>query len=398
MKHDKIIHPANGVVGKFIDQETAAGFLLVAAAILAVIASNTPGLSRLYEEVLSTRFAIELGSLQLGKPLLHWINEGLMAVFFFLVGLELKREMLEGDLSSREQVTLPGLAAVGGMAVPASIYYVVVQGNPELTGGWAIPAATDIAFALGAVSLLGKRVPSALKVFLLTLATLDDFGAIIIIALFYTVNLSGLAMILAAVALAVLFLLNRLGVERVAPYVILGVCLWAFVLESGIHATLSGVGLAAAIPNRRKNGSPVIAPLEIALHPYVRYLILPVFAFANAGLTLSDLSLSGFTAPLPLAIILGLILGKPLGIMAGVAIALSARIATLPRGCSWASILGVACLAGIGFTMSLFIGTLAFSSDIHSAQVRLGVICGSLVSACLGYLVLRSTRLQTETR
>ncbi|MGH6874517.1 MAG: Na+/H+ antiporter NhaA, partial [Aestuariivirgaceae bacterium] len=248
MKRDGSGNQAQDPVGRFIDEEAAGGLLLVAAAALALIASNAPGLSALYETLLSTQLSVEFGALRLSKPLLHWVNEGLMAVFFFLVGLELKREALEGHLSSRAQAMLPAFAAAGGMAVPAVIYYLAVQGDPILAKGWAIPAATDIAFALGAVSLLGKRVPDTLKIFLLTLATLDDFGAIVIIAMFYTVDLSLLASLLAAGTLIVLFALNRIGVERLSPYLLTGIALWIFVVESGIHATLAGVALAMAVP------------------------------------------------------------------------------------------------------------------------------------------------------
>lgn len=384
----------NGSLARFIDQESAAGLLLIVAAALAIIASNIPSLAVHYGDLLSTRLSVELGSMKLSKPLLLWINEGLMAVFFFLVGLELKREAVEGHLSSFDQIVLPGFAAIGGMAAPALIYLLVVRGEPELVSGWAIPAATDIAFALGAVSVLGKRVPVALKVFLLTLATFDDFGAIVIIAVFYTADLSPLAMLLAAGALALLIVLNRSGVERVTPYVLVGICLWVFVLESGIHATLAGVALAIAIPNRGGQGEPIITKIESALHPYVRFLIIPMFAFANAGLPFSGVTLGALVTPLPMGIALGLIVGKPLGILAAVVIAVRAGLTKLPEGSSWMSMSGVASLAGIGFTMSLFIGTLAFSSLIYSAQVRLGVIVGSLGSALLGYLILRCSHSQ----
>jgi NhaA family Na+:H+ antiporter len=376
-------------LARFIDQEAAAGLLLLAATALALVASNAPGLSALYDALLSTKLSVEIGTLGLSKPLLLWINEGLMAVFFFLVGLELKREVVEGHLSEIDQVILPGLAAIGGMAAPALIYYLVVQGEPALVQGWAIPAATDIAFALGAVSVLGKRVPAALKIFLLTLATLDDLGAIIIIAVFYTVDLSPPAMILAAIALVGLILLNRLSIERTTPYVLLGICLWFFVVESGIHATLAGVAVALSIPVRTNDSEPIIEQLETALHPYVRLLILPIFAFANAGLSLSGISAASIAAPLPLAVTLGLVVGKPAGILLAVALAVITRIARLPHDSTWTSVLGIGFLAGIGFTMSLFIGTLAFESTVYSVQVRIGVLCGSLLSACLGYLILR---------
>ena len=381
-----------------MDQESAAGLLLVIASALAMLASNVPALAVLYDELLSTKLSVEVGALGLSKPLLLWINEGLMAIFFFLVGLELKREAIEGHLSRIDQVILPGVAAIGGMAAPALVYYLIVQGEPALIGGWAIPAATDIAFALGAVSILGKRVPAALKVFLLTLATLDDFGAIIVIALFYTAELSVLAIVLASAALVLLTVLNRLSIERTTPFILVGICLWVFVVESGIHATLAGVALALAIPIKSKGGEPILDRLETALHPYVRFLILPVFAFANAGLSLSGLSLAGLMTPLTVAITFGLVMGKPLGILLAVGLAVAFGIAKLPPGSSWASILGIGFLAGIGFTMSLFIGTLAFDSTAYSAQVRLGVLCGSLASVCLGYLVLRYATMERLPR
>jgi Na+:H+ antiporter, NhaA family len=379
---------AAAALRNFMTHESAAGLLLLAAAAAALLASNTPVLASLYDDLLSTRFSVELGALHLGKPLLLWINDGLMAIFFFLVGLELKREMLEGHLSSRDQAMLPAFAAAGGMAAPALIYYLVVRNDPVLLGGWAIPAATDIAFALGAVGLVGSRVPASLKIFLLTLATLDDFGAIVIIALFYTSQLSMAASVLAALALLVLFALNRLGVERITPYVLLGVALWVFVLESGIHATLAGIALAMAVPLRTRKGEPIIARVEEALHPYVRFGIMPLFAFANAGLPMTGLSPASLLDHLPLAIALGLILGKPLGIMAAVGLAVGTRRAKLPRGATWLSMLGIASLAGIGFTMSLFIGTLAFGTDDHALSVRLGVLAGSLVSALVGLGIL----------
>ena len=378
-------------VGRFIDEEAAGGLLLGGAAVLALIASNAPGLSALSEGLRSSQVSVARGSLKLGKPLLLWINEGLMAVFFLLVGLELKREALEGHLSSREQVMLPAFAAAGGMAAPALIYYLAAGGDPVLAKGWAIPAATDIAFALGAVSLLGKRVPAALKIFLLTLATLDDFGAIIIIAMFYTEDLSAQASLLAAGALIVLFALNRSGVERLSPYLLTGVALWIFVVESGIHATLAGVALALAVPLRARDGRPIIAPLEEALHPHVRYLIMPIFAFANAGLPLMGLSPASVIAPLPLAILLGLVIGKPLGIVAAAVLAVASGLARLPGNASWRAMIGIGCIAGIGFTMSLFIGSLAFESAAHAAQVRLGVICGSVISALLGFAILHQS-------
>jgi NhaA family Na+:H+ antiporter len=335
---------------------------------------------------------VQVGELGVGKPLLLWINDGLMAIFFFLVGLEIKREVLDGHLSSREQIVLPALAAVGGMAAPAAIYLLIVSmkgGDAALLNGWAIPAATDIAFALGALALLGNRVPMSLKVFLLTLATLDDLGAIVIIALFYSAGLSLPQLALAGGALATLLAMNRLGVTRIAPYAFVGIALWLFVLKSGVHATLAGVVLALTVPLARKDGEPIIERLEENLHPYVTWLILPLFAFANAGVSLAGFSFSMLTDALPLAIGLGLLLGKPIGILLACGLATRSGLSSLPEGMRWSHLGGVACLAGIGFTMSLFIGTLAFSGDAHAAGVRLGVIAGSLVSAVAGYLLLR---------
>ncbi len=377
-----------GGLRAFLRHESTAGLLLVLAAAAAIAAYNIQSLAPYYDGILSLPVSVSMGSLVLAKPLLLWINDGLMALFFFLVGLELKREMIEGNLSSRDQIILPALAAAGGMAVPALIYSLVNIGSPELLRGWAIPAATDIAFALAALSLAGKRVPVSLKVFLLTLATLDDLGAIVIIALFYTSNLSALALTLATVALLVLFSMNRLHVDRTALYVFAGLALWVFVLKSGVHATLAGVAVALMIPLKRRDGSDFVHALEVAIQPYVTFLILPLFAFANAGIPLGGFSLGNLMQPLPLGIALGLVLGKPLGVLGAVALAVKTGIARLPEGAGWAHMAGVGCLAGIGFTMSLFIGSLAFESGTEVTLVRVGVIAGSLVSAVLGLAIL----------
>lgn len=379
-------------LARFIHHEATAGLVLVAAAAAALVISNSDALLPLYDSFLKTTVRVQIGEAGVGKPLLLWINDGLMAIFFFLVGLEIKREVLEGHLSSKEQIVLPALAAVGGMAVPAAIYLLTITlkgGDPALFNGWAIPAATDIAFALGALALLGNRVPLSLKVFLLTLATLDDLGAIVIIALFYTAGLSVSQLGFAAGALLVLFLMNRLGVTRISLYALVGIALWLFVLKSGVHATLAGVALAFTVPLSGKNGEPIIERLEEGLHPYVTWFILPIFAFANAGVSLAGFSLSMLTDALPLAVALGLLIGKPVGIALACFLAVRLGLSTLPEGMRWGHVLGVACLAGIGFTMSLFIGTLAFSGDTYAAGVRLGVIVGSLASAFLGYAVLR---------
>lgn len=348
---------------------------------------NSP-VAWLYDALLTTPMIIQIGALRLDKPILLWINDGLMAVFFLLVGLEIKREMMCGQLSSRGQMVLPGMAALGGMALPTLIYLTVTRNEPDLSSGWAIPAATDIAFALGVLALLGKRVPLSLKVFLLAVAIIDDLGAIIIIALFYTDQLSPAMLAGAGIALAALGVLNRLNVRIISPYVMFGIMMWVFVLKSGVHATLTGVALAFAIPFGN-GGSSLLADLERKLHPWVAYGIMPLFAFANAGVSLSGASLDTFVQPLPLGIALGLFLGKQLGIFSAVWLIVKTGWARLPRGVNWSQIYGAACLAGIGFTMSLFIGTLAFEDPTHAAGVRIGVLSGSLVSALVGYRVLR---------
>jgi Na+:H+ antiporter, NhaA family len=377
---------------RFINHEATAGFVLAVAAIAALIASNAAMFAPYYQTFLTVSAQVAVGDWQLAKPLVFWINDALMTVFFFLVGLEIKRESLEGHLASRDQLMLPLLAAAGGMAMPAAVYTLVAYGadGGALLRGWAIPTATDIAFALGALALLGPRVPLPLKVFLLALATLDDLGAIAIIAVFYTSELSVAALCLAALTLAGLILLNRLGVIRIVPYIALGVLLWLFVLRSGVHPTLSGVALAFAIPLRGKRGAPMLEQLEEALHPYVKWLILPLFAFANAGVTFHGFNMKTLLQPLPLAIAAGLVLGKPLGIFGMTALVVKGGWSRLPTNCTFAHMLGAACLGGIGFTMSLFIGMLAFSGETELAGVRLGVLCGSLISAVIGFIILRA--------
>ena len=373
---------------RFINHEATAGLILVIAAALALIVTNA-GFAAQYENFLALPVSVRIGSVGLDKTLIHWINDGLMAVFFFLVGLEIKREVLQGNLSSREQIVLPAIAAFGGMVAPALIYAYFNWGTASI-GGWAIPAATDIAFALGALALIGSRVPLSLKVFLLTLATLDDLGAILIIAIFYTSDLSLIGLGLAGAAFACLVILNRMKVDRTAPYIFFGIAMWVFVLKSGVHATLAGVALAMAVPLLRKDGSNFIHALEEGLHPYVKFLILPLFAFANAGIPLEGFSLATLSLPLPLGITAGLVLGKPLGIILTVGCCVSLGIAKLPERATWAHMIGVGCLAGIGFTMSLFIGTLAFDAPAQIDAVRVGVIAGSIVSTVLGLMILWS--------
>jgi Na+:H+ antiporter, NhaA family len=374
----------------FFHHEAAGGLFLVAAALAALLIDNSP-LSWLYALFLDTPVGVRAGPLALEKPLLLWINDGLMAVFFFLVGLEIKRELLRGELSSVAQATLPALAAVGGMAAPALIYVAFNAGDPVGLKGWAIPAATDIAFAVGVLALLGNSVPSSLKIFLLALAILDDLCSIIIIALFYTDHLSWLSLGLAGIGIAVLWALNRQGVTRLAPYLLTGVVIWICVLKSGVHATLAGVVVAFALPLVSRNeGEPtLLEQLEESLHPWIAFGVLPLFAFANAGVSLQGLSFAKLLEPVPLGIALGLFIGKPVGIFGISWLAIKTGLAAKPEGASWAQLLGVGLLGGIGFTMSLFIGTLAFDEVDKAAQLRLGVLAGSLLSATAGYLLLR---------
>jgi NhaA family Na+:H+ antiporter len=370
----------------FLALEAAGGILLAGAALAAMLLANSP-LDQLYLRFLDTPVEVRIGHFEIAKPTLLWINDGLMAVFFFLVGLELKREAQEGELSSRAQIMLPALAAAGGMAAPAAIYAWINWGDPLTLHGWAIPAATDIAFALGVLSLLGSRVPASLKVFLMTLAVLDDVGAIVIIALFYTDNLVPGSLGIAGGALAILFAMNRTGVQRATPYILVGVVLWASVLKSGVHATLAGVALAFFIPRKAAHR------LETDLHPAVAYAILPLFAFANAGLSLEGISPASLLLPLPLGIIAGLVAGKTLGVFGATWLAVRLGLAQMPAGGTWPAMLGVAMLCGIGFTMSLFIAGLAFEGlgPEYAKLTQLGILSGSLVSALGGYALLRMT-------
>lgn len=385
----RVIH----ALREFVALEAAAGILLAMAAVAALALANSP-LAFLYDAFLDTPVEVRVGSLQIAKPLLLWINDGLMAVFFFLVGLEVKREVLEGELSEPRQVVLPAVAASGGMAIPAAIYAAINAGNPVALAGWAIPAATDIAFALGVLSLLGNRVPAGLKVFLLTLAILDDLGAIVIIALFYAGNLAPVSLGIAAAALLVLLVLNRSGVARLAPYLFVGLVLWVSVLKSGVHATLAGVALAQFIPFRAR-GSGAHTPLrrlEHDLHAPVAFVILPLFAFANAGVPLAGVGFDTLVEPVPLGIAAGLLAGKPVGVLLASWLAVRLGLARLPEGADWGAMAGAAVLCGIGFTMSLFIAGLAFegAGAQYVVQTRLGVLFGSLASAIVGLAILRA--------
>ena len=382
---------------EFLRLESAGGLLLLGAAILAMLAANSP-LQGLYGALIETPVGVQIGALLIQKPLLLWVNDGLMAVFFILVGLEIKREILEGGLSTPSQVVLPGFGAIGGMVVPAGIYAAFNWGDPTAMDGWAIPVATDIAFALGLLTVLGRRVPTSLKVFLLTLAIFDDLAAIVIIALFYSDNLSLGALAFGGSALAVAVLMNRLGVGRILPYALVGVVLWVAVLKSGVHATLAGVLLAACIPMRDATGSSPLQRLEHDMHAQVAFVILPVFAFANAGLSLAGMGLDDLLHPVTLGVIGGLLVGKPVGILLFVGAAVVLGLATLPKGVTWSQLLGVSLACGIGFTMSLFIAGLAFAQGRtdHFAGDRLGILIGSLLSALAAYLVLHLTLPKAE--
>ncbi|MEE4571653.1 Na+/H+ antiporter NhaA [Pseudomonas alliivorans] len=376
-------------ITRFFQLEAAGGLLLIAAAALALVINNSP-LSWLYNAFLETPVEARIGALQIAKPLLLWINDGLMALFFLVIGLEVKREVLEGHLSKPSQVVLPGAAAIGGMVVPALIYVALNTGNAEALNGWAIPMATDIAFALGVLALLGKRVPVSLKLFLMTLAIIDDLGAIIVIALVYSGELSQVSLILAGVSIIALIAMNRSGVSRLAPYLLIGLVLWVCVLKSGIHATLAGVVLAFCIPLRTSTKASPLLTLEHGLHPWVAYGILPLFAFANAGVSLAGVTIDSFTHSVPLGIAAGLLLGKTAGVFGLTWLAVRTRLASLPKDANWGHVLGVSILCGIGFTMSLFVGSLAFEPGVsgYAGEDRMGILTGSILSAIIGYGVM----------
>jgi len=381
----------------FLQQEAAGGYVLMAAAALALIVANSP-LADGYFRLLETHIGFAAGPLVMDESVLHWINDGLMALFFLLVGLEIKREVLDGELSRPSRAILPGLAALGGVAAPALIYLAFTSGDPALSRGWAIPAATDIAFALGVLALAGDRVPASLKIFLTALAVLDDLAAIVIIALFYTENLHMPALAGAGGALAVLIAFNRLRVRTLWPYLLVGLVLWWCVLESGVHATLAGVVLAMTIPLDRtpaRSDHDARSPLhrlEHGLHRPVAFLVVPIFGFANAGLPLAGLTLDHFLAPVPLGIALGLFLGKQLGVFLTTFAVIRLGWADRPRHATWAQLYGVAVVCGIGFTMSLFVGNLAFSDPDLLIETKAGVFSGSLLSAVIGVLLLRNLK------
>ena len=389
MEQQEKTSPIANALREFLQLETAGGALLIICVVIAMLIANSP-LSGIYAGLLDLTVAIQVGALIINKPLLLWVNDGLMAVFFFLIGLEIKREIMEGELSSFDQVILPGMGALGGMIVPASIYIWLNMGDAVALDGWAIPVATDIAFALALLGSFGARVPTSLKVFLLTLAILDDLAAITIIALFYSADLSPAMLIIGAVTLSIAVAMNRMGVTRTSSYILLGVVLWVAVLKSGVHATLAGVLIAFCVPMRDKEGHCPLRELEHNLHGPVAFVILPAFAFVNAGLPLVDISLDALAHPVTLGITTGLVLGKPLGILAFTGLAVTLGLARLPQDVNWSQLLGVACACGIGFTMSLFIAGLAFehgSGDYYSGD-RLGILVGSLLSALAAYVFL----------
>ncbi len=387
------------MIRNFLRLEASAGILLGGAALIALLLNNSP-LAYLYEYFLHLPVHVTVGTFSIEKSLLHWINDGLMAIFFLLIGLEIKREVLEGQLSSRDQISLPALAAMGGLIVPALIYIYINWGDEKALEGWAVSSATDIAFALSILMILGSRIPQSLKVCLMAIAILDDLAAIIIIALFYTDNLSLFSLGISSIAFLILFILNIMNVQKIAPYMVVGLFLWACILKSGVHATLAGVALAMFIPlkdSKNENEDPPLHQLENGLHSWIAYGILPLFAFANAGVSLKGVTLDLFLEPITLGIAVGLFLGKQVGVMGFTYLGQHLNICVLPKDVNWTQYYGMALVTGVGFTMSLFIGTLAFDDPGTQTAVRLGVLSGSLVSGVLGYIVLRLSSPQKQT-
>ena len=381
-----------GGVREFIQLESFAGILLFFTAVIAIVLSNT-SLASSYHSFFNLPVSFTFGAFTLAKPLLLWVNDGLMAVFFLLVGCEIKREVIEGELSSLSRVSLPGIAAIGGMVVPALFYVMFNHGDPTALKGWAIPTATDIAFALGILSLLGKRVPLSLKVFLTALAIFDDVGAVLIIAIYYTAHISVTMLVFAGLCIALMALMHFFKVVKIFPYILVGIVLWFCVLKSGVHATLAGVVLAIMLPMKgnasNKNQSP-LKRVEKAIHPWVAYMVLPLFAFANAGVELSSMTAAEVFSGIPTGIVMGLFLGKQLGVFFSTWLAIKLRACKMPADASWLGIYGVSILCGVGFTMSLFVGSLAFEGLHHDfAELsRMGILTGSFLSGILGYLVL----------
>ncbi len=386
----------------FIKKESTAGVLLIIVTIIAILLENS-SLSPIYNSILHTHVEIRFGNLQIAKPFLLWVNDGMMAVFFFLIGLEVKREVLEGHLSSLKQVALPAIAALGGMMIPALIFALINQDHSFAIKGWAIPTATDIAFALGILSLLGNRVPVSLKLFLMALAIIDDLGAIVIIALFYTADLSTVSITISFICLVILFIMNKIGVTRKTAFILVGTILWVSVLKSGVHATLAGVALAFMIPlnSTDKDGRKfsMAKEMEHDLHYWVAFLILPLFAFVNAGVDLKGISLDDMLGTVPMGIMLGLFIGKQAGVFGFSWLAIKFKIASLPQDSSWIQLYGVAVLTGIGFTMSLFIDSLAYDdTQIYHYADKLAILIGSFLSGIVGYLILRFSKKSVQNQ
>ena len=378
-------------IKNFFAREEKSGILLLLFATLALITVNSP-LNSLYYDIKYTDVPISLGEFNFTKTISHWVNDGLMAIFFFVIGLELKREILEGELSSFDRMVLPAIAAIGGMVAPAIIYVLININNPENMSGWAIPTATDIAFSLAVLLIIGKNVPLSLKVFLLSLAIIDDLGAVLIIAFFYTAQISGTYLIYSSIVFVLLVLINRMGINKMYVYMILGVFLWYFVLKSGVHATIAGVLLATTIPNTSNNGleHSMLKDLEHKLHNFVGILVLPIFAFFNSDINFADVTLSSVYSPLSLGVILGLLLGKPIGITLFTYVGMKTNLFNLPENVTIKDVFGLSLLCGIGFTMSLFINGLAFSDPVLIDSSKLGIFIGSMISAVAGYLILKS--------
>ena len=384
-----MIHVLTKPFKYFFKLESASGLVLLFAAVIALVISNSD-YATIYFSILQKYITLGYGSFALKLSLIHWINDVLMTVFFFLVSLEIKREMVQGELSNPKQALLPIIGAVGGMLVPAIIYIIINLGTPETLKGWAIPSATDIAFSLGVLSLLGKRVPVSLKIFLTALAIIDDLGAIVIIAFFYSGDVQTFYLFLMLAAVIVLFILNKFNIRSFTPYLLIGILLWEFTHQSGIHATISGVLLALLIPHDKKNSSKsLLLRLEHGISKYVAFGIMPLFAFANAGVSLDGLSFSTLLNPVPLGIVCGLFFGKQIGVFLFSYIAVKLNFATKPRNSSWLALYAVSILTGIGFTMSLFVGNLAFvGSESYMDGVKIGVLTGSLLSTLIGYFLL----------
>lgn len=381
------------LIQRFLKLESAGGILLLLSAVAAMLLANSP-LSEQYNNFLNLPVSIQISHFAIDKTLIHWINDGFMAVFFILVGMEVKKELFEGSLSSYQQAIFPAIAAIGGMIIPAIVYWFIAKQDPSLVNGWAIPMATDIAFALGIMALLSKQVPLPLKIFLLALAIIDDLGAIVVIALFFSHGLSVQALFFSAITIIALVLLNRFKVSALCAYMVVGAILWASVLKSGVHATLAGVIIGFCIPLNGKNGEKPLHDFEHILAPWSSFIILPLFAFANAGVSFEGLDFTMLSSPLLLAIALGLIIGKPVGVFSFSYISVKLGLAKLPNGVNFKQIFAVALLCGIGFTMSMFLASLAFEADAGetiNTLSRLGILLGSTISAIIGYFCLKQT-------